>query len=78
MQLTNRRLTERILARVRTGSGLGGLPGLRPDEREREFEAALDVSYGFIGELTDGQGRQAQFRALGALAPAASFDLGSQ
>jgi hypothetical protein len=64
----------RIVDRVKEGSGLGGLPGLRPDEREQEFEAALGVSYDFLGELSDGPQRQRQFRSLGAFTSAGSFD----
>ncbi|MGH2717349.1 MAG: hypothetical protein ACRDJU_02065 [Actinomycetota bacterium] len=64
----------RILARVQQGSGLGGLPGLRPDEHEREVEAAFAVSYGYLAELPEGEQCQRQFRSLGVFAPASSFD----
>jgi nucleoside phosphorylase/tetratricopeptide (TPR) repeat protein len=68
---------DEILRRVREGRGFGDLPTMRPGERVTEVEIALKYSYDYLGELKEGAECQRRFRALGALAPDASFEQGA-
>ncbi|HRQ38253.1 MAG TPA: CpXC domain-containing protein, partial [Chloroflexota bacterium] len=64
-----------LLARVRSGAGFGNLPLMDQEERVEKLEAALTYSYDYLGEGAAGEAWQARFRAVGALAQEADFDL---
>jgi hypothetical protein len=69
--LAQARWQERIKeigARVKEGKGLSGLPGSEPEERVKEVEVTLEISYAEWNERA-----RARFRALGSFAPDASF-----
>ena len=78
----NRRGAERyaqtadeLLHRMAAGRGFGDLPRMDKAERLTEVEIAIKYSYDELGQGADGAEQQAWFRALGAFAQEADWDI---
>ncbi|NMC01074.1 MAG: tetratricopeptide repeat protein, partial [Chloroflexi bacterium] len=67
------RTAAELLRRVAAGEGFGDLPRLDKTDQVTAVEIALKYSYDYLGESSPPA--PAQFRALGAFAPEADFDL---
>ena len=69
------RTAAELLDRVAAGLGFGDLPRMDQAERLTEIEIAFKYSYDELGQGARGAEQQAWFRALGAYAQEADFDV---